>query len=94
MQRLTFGPLESFYLVKIIIHIFASNLSLNKIPSYIITMACAVVNKFIFNYLEILYGFAPYHSSTIEELHLRVLDDTPITVQYIKLLNDMYKHDA
>ncbi|XP_019855102.1 PREDICTED: neuroblastoma-amplified sequence-like [Amphimedon queenslandica] len=29
---------------------------------------------------EILYGFAPYHSSTIEELHLRVLNDTPIVI--------------
>lgn len=34
---------------------------------------------FIF-FLEILYGFAPYHSRTIEELHLKVLNDTPIIV--------------
>ena len=31
-------------------------------------------------FLEILYGFAPYHSRTIEELHLKVLNDTPIIV--------------
>ena len=35
---------------------------------------------FDFIFLEILYGFAPYHSRTIEELHLKVLNDTPIIV--------------
>ena len=59
--------------------------------SFILSIKILIKLNFIMN-LEVIFGYAPFLSNSFEELEKKILDDTPIQVDYINLFFSCSKY--